>query len=288
MSKESSPNATVKQGKSLKPLLVGIKRRMFRQNDKQAKEADAAFRAQRKGALERANYRCIFCGFKSQKSNEVHHLDNNHHNNDPKNLACVCKWCHPYHHIGEAARRPIPQGLEEGHLGPKATALFRVPKDAPISPQDMNHLMRAIGIALSDEKEAPYAKKIFDMLISKDMLEETARAFMPRKEEKITRLNPLDMAAALSQLTDDEYQARESVLSDVRLAYAPGTLAQWGRAIKAEQPAFADPADWEKLLEKPLKVINPQEAAADAGSDPANESVGVEALVLDDEEDDDE
>jgi len=268
----------------LKQLLIGIKRRLHRHSDKKAQQADAAFRAQRKDALERASYRCIYCGFRSQQLNEVHHLDDNHHNNDPQNLACVCKWCHPYHHIGEAARRAIAQGLEEGHVGPKASALIQLPESGLISAQDMNHLLRALSIALSDEKEAPVAQKIFEMLASQEVLNETAGAFLPRKADNVKRLNPADMAAALSQLTHDEYAKRGPILKNLRLMYTPSVLVQWGRALKAEQPAFADPSGWERLLEKPLKAVLPAAALANS----ASESVGVEALADDDEENDDD
>lgn len=250
-------------------LLIGIKRKLHRKDDAKAQKADVAFRAQRKGALERAQYRCIFCGFRSKSSNEVHHLDDNHHNNDPSNLACVCKLCHPYHHVGEVAVRATTQGLEEGHVGFKATNLVRAPEG--FSPQDMNHLLRAVAIGLSNEDEAPMARKIFNLLNSPYALEETARAYLPNKEEKVKRLNPADVAAALSELTQDEYEQREPYVRDLRLLYSPTLLKNWGRAYAQENPAFADPASWERLLERQMKVVAP----------PRNEdeSVGVESLA---------
>src|SRR5690625_2648446 len=84
--------------KKLPTLIVGIKRRIHRRHDKRAAQADAEYRALRRPALEAADYRCKFCGYRSKKYSEVHHLDDDHHNNSPENLTSICLLCHPYHH----------------------------------------------------------------------------------------------------------------------------------------------------------------------------------------------
>jgi len=106
-------------------LVIGIKRKLHRRDDEHAKKADAIFNAQRNSALKRSNYCCVFCGAKSLKFNEVHHLDDNHHNNSPENLVAICKLCHPYHHIGQACLDGKESGLNEGHIGSKNIALIR-------------------------------------------------------------------------------------------------------------------------------------------------------------------
>lgn len=238
----------------LKALVLGVKRRIHRKDDKDAQRADVQFRAQRPGALSRAKYQCIFCGFRSKSLNEVHHLDDNHHNNADENLACVCKWCHPYHHVGEAARSGKTDGLEAGHLPPKALGLMRVPTEAQISGQDLNHLMRAIGIGLADEQEAATAQKIFELLFSANLFKQTARSFFP-KDETITRLDASNLAAGFAQLTNDEYALREKILADVRIVYHPTLLKRWGVQLKGDQNAFSDPSQWSSLMEHHLRAM---------------------------------
>lgn len=63
-------------------------------------EADKANAELRKKILERDNYTCCDCSLRFDRHMEVRHLDENHSNNDPKNLKCVCPFCHMRDHLG--------------------------------------------------------------------------------------------------------------------------------------------------------------------------------------------
>src|SRR3989344_4737634 len=139
-------------------LVIGIKRMRFRANDARRKAADAEYRAIRPGFIEQSNGRCRYCNYSSKKHNEVHHLDDDHHNNDRSNFAIACRACHPYQHIGEPSKAGDLAG--EG-LG-SATLLAAIPE---ISAQDLNHLQRAIGAALLDPKEEHAARAILEHLV---------------------------------------------------------------------------------------------------------------------------
>lgn len=271
--KTGRPQASPARMGLIPDLIVGIKRRVQRHSDTKAQEAEAQFRAARKPAMAAANYTCIHCGFRSENLNEVYHVDNNHANNDPKNLKCVCNLCHPYHHVGEPSKSKQAKGLEEGHLG-NSTRLIRVPAASAVSPQDMNHLMRVLGIALSDEKEAPRAREIHRLLANASLLREM-REHYASDEPKV-------MAAAMQQLTDDEYNARLEAVKDLRIVYRESYLQQLGRGLKKEQPAFANPEAWESLLERPLELVKQQAHSHGAAAGPG---VGIDAL-MDDENDD--
>ena len=80
--------------------VFGVKRKLWRKDDEHADVADAGFTPVRTEVLQRDNYPCRFCGFKAAKYQEVHHLDDNHQNNDPQNLLTVCNLCHQVHHLG--------------------------------------------------------------------------------------------------------------------------------------------------------------------------------------------
>jgi len=203
-------------------LVIGIKRMRFRANDARRKAADAEYRAIRPGFIEQSNGRCRYCNYSSKKHNEVHHLDDDHHNNDRSNFAIACRACHPYQHIGEPSKAGDLAG--EG-LG-SATLLAAIPE---ISAQDLNHLQRAIGAALLDPKEAHAARAILEHLV-----EERCR---PVKEVWETCL-PVNFAAALAQLSQQEYLQRDRTVGHLRIIFNEGILEQFGRQLLLDYPAL--------------------------------------------------
>lgn len=261
----SSADRPVRQERGkLVPLLLGIKRLVHRYRDARAAQADAQYRASRKPALERDNYTCIHCGFRSKETNQVHHKDDNHGNNHPDNLGCNCQLCHPYHHIGEAARSATPGPREEGHLGPKAAQLFRVPNAEAIPASDMNHLLRALALALNSEEEAETAKQIFALFSNEQTRQDMVTHYASFQAK--------DMAAGMAMLTDDEYAQRGPAVAALRVLYNPKLLKQWGQAWGREQPALSDARTWPSLLSDTLTKVCPPPQAVEQG-------VGAEALM---------
>lgn len=99
-------------------LVVGIKRGLWRIHDPDHESADTAYVNQRMRVLQRDEYTCRGCGFQSVPDKkaaagshrasgylDVHHLDDDHHNNDRRNLATLCPFCHQVFHCGCAGRR---------------------------------------------------------------------------------------------------------------------------------------------------------------------------------------
>ena len=105
--------ANAKSGGSIGlPLVLGVKRRLSRRNDPREEKARAEFERQRPGVLNRDNWTCRGCGFASVKTNrapaggmEVHHIDDDHHNNLPDNLATLCPFCHMTFTLGRRGYR---------------------------------------------------------------------------------------------------------------------------------------------------------------------------------------
>lgn len=115
------------------PLVLSVKAANWRMTDSGSENADTVFRHQRKRALERDNYTCQACGFRHVKWQEVHHLDDNHANNDHDNLATLCPYCHMVQHFGLAGRNG------------EAVLVF-MPE---IAQADLHHLVRSIQFARS-------------------------------------------------------------------------------------------------------------------------------------------
>ena len=71
------------------------------ENWRESKYPDKNWRALRKLILERDNYTCIYCGYKSDKYQIVHHIDDNPTNDDEDNLQTVCQMCNLILHAGQ-------------------------------------------------------------------------------------------------------------------------------------------------------------------------------------------
>lgn len=91
-------------------LRLNVKRSAWRSNDPHSAEADQAFAEVRSEVHTRDGSRCQYCGFSPYSVRprgapvllQVHHRDDDHHNNAPMNLVTIDSLCHAYHHIGFA------------------------------------------------------------------------------------------------------------------------------------------------------------------------------------------
>lgn len=214
---------------AVQQLLLGIKRARWRANDPRSGQADAEFRARRDGVVARQRGICAYCGYASQQRVDVHHLDDNHHNNADDNLVCSCIACHAYQHVGEPSKAGVLNGEGMG----QATLVSAIPE---LSAQDLNHLQRALGAALNDPSEREVALQISALLAD--------RAFAV-KEVWGTAL-PQNFAAAMGQLTDEEYLARTDAVSSLRLLFNHGMLEQMGHHLMSDYPSLPV-ANWEAV-----------------------------------------
>lgn len=84
----------------LRDIVISVKRSVFRSDDPDKDMANDEFKRKRPEILARDGNSCVFCGFKADKFQEVHHLDDNHANNSDDNLVTACALCHANHHLG--------------------------------------------------------------------------------------------------------------------------------------------------------------------------------------------
>lgn len=206
------------------PLLPAIKRKLTRSKDAKADVADAALKAKRPGVLARYKTTCAACRYvaKDPKHLDVHHVDDDHQNNDDANLAAACHTCHPYQHIGEVSRRPEAFAESMG----RKTLLAWIPE---VSAADMNLLQRAIGAALQDEEAKDEAQQILEILL--DRSEAT--------KEMYGTWHAADFAAAMAQLTHEQYAARADALDGLRLMFSEGLLKRLGQEFMSDYPSLS-------------------------------------------------
>lgn len=142
-------------------LSIQVKRSVWRMNDVQHDSiVNDNFVANRAHVLERDDYTCHGCNFmslptkNSSSFQEVHHLDDNHRNNEPVNLKTLCPLCHQVFHIGSA-------GIANGGT------IIWIPE---ISQKDINHLARSIFVAMyTDSEFAGSARALYTALEARSM-----------------------------------------------------------------------------------------------------------------------
>ena len=218
-------------------LRLAIKRKTHRRDDASAAQADAEFAAARQSVLKRHGWRCVDCGWKSERrpdakqpsSLQVHHLNDDHADNSEDNLAPKCALDHAYHHIGcEAAS-------VGGHPG--MASQMRVAHAPGIEPSDLNLLQMAIGAAWKDAALGPAARAIYERLM---------RLTRPVLQAWGTH-HAKDFAAAFAAMTPTQYEARR--VDDLRIVFHPNLLQQVAQAWKQDYPLLPPPA-WAELARK--------------------------------------
>ncbi len=125
----------------MRPIVLSVKRGRFRCDDSRSDPSDKAFGAVRPEILKRDNHTCKFCDFQAKKFQEVHHIDDNHHNNSPENLVTTCALCHSCFHIGFAGQNSA------------GTIIYMDPA-AGLTQGSLNSIVRSLWIAESGRDQA--------------------------------------------------------------------------------------------------------------------------------------
>jgi intracellular multiplication protein IcmJ len=191
------------------PLVLSVKAVNWRMFDDASADADAEFKLVRLKVLERDDRTCQFCGFRAPKWQEVHHRNDDHSDNSPKNLVTACSFCHMVQHIGLAGRNK------------EATLVW-----LPEVPQDrLHHLVRSIlvvrhwsdGLAADRRQRQEIARAAKEMA---DAAEGVMTKFIARAadaERLIGTSDPTTLANILLQMPDALYAKRAEFLNGIRL-----------------------------------------------------------------------
>lgn len=178
------------------PLTLGISRPKPTGKSKKTGEAalpqkiDAELKQK---IFERDGHTCQGCGFKSDKYQEIHHIDNNPYNIKDSNLTTLCIFCHQCFNLEKVS------DMNSG-------ALIWLPE---IEQSELHHIARAIYVArISQGPVAEAARKSLDVL-------------MFRKEEARNRISTDDPYILSTVLRDylgaKHYNGRSEKLDGIRL-----------------------------------------------------------------------
>ena len=217
----TSLSGRLRDRRALPALQLSVKRATFRMDDADHKAADAEFKARRQRVLQRAGYTCHYCGFRSKKWQEVHHLNDDHHDNRPENLVCICSYCHAVFHIGRAGI------MGEAHLAwlPHFTQV------------EVNHLCRTLYVleTMLRERDDPHQDEDGDytqtgyLQLLVDNLKTTLGLYpytrqgiaRARCRERIGTDDPASLGSVLADMNERAYEKRMRELAPVRLVPQP-------------------------------------------------------------------
>jgi intracellular multiplication protein IcmJ len=200
--------------KALLPLFLSVKATNWRMNDKGAQEADLEFQRSRKKALERDNHTCRFCGFRNNKWQEVHHFNDDHHDNRLENLVTACSFCHMCQHIG----------LAGAHR--EAILIYR----PELTQAQIHHLVRTALVAdaihegmkaevdqAGQPKRGPNLKLTAEAAEMGKNLLASLKSSADGARQHILTSDPVDLANAMLLMPDEAYARRKDFLAGIRL-----------------------------------------------------------------------
>jgi intracellular multiplication protein IcmJ len=206
-------------------LLLSVKRKTWRKDAQSTESSDEAYRAKRPSILERDRNTCLWCGFKSSKS-EVHHEDDDHTNNSDANLGTACPLCHGVSHIGQV-------GIS-GH-----GRLAHIPG---LSQLDLNHLQRTIAMMLhlGDREEKQEAQQVLMLLASKGN----------STKEAWGTSQPHHFGTALLHAEPGIFERRDEFFRDLALIYRPERFAGFVHTWAEEAYRALPPKTWNLIHDR--------------------------------------
>lgn len=198
--------------RQLLPLVPSVKATNWRMNDDDRESADVEFQHVRMKALERDDRTCQFCGFRAQKYQEVHHVNNDHADNRLGNLVTACSFCHMVQHIGLAGKN-------------KEAVLIWLPE---ISQDKLHHIVRSIlvvkkwaaGFANDRRRPPDSIKNATEMSQAAQAIEAKLLARTNEAEKLFLTSDPLTMGSILQQIANESpalYEKRVDFLYGLRL-----------------------------------------------------------------------
>jgi len=185
------------------PLEITVKHETWRMHDRSAEEGDRAFKVIRKLVIARSpDGRCAYCRFETKVDKlqglsgffELHHINNDHHDNDPANLTLICPFCHAYFHCGFAGIR-------------KRAYLAAIPG---ISNAGLNYIMHMAHFMAASRKAS--MREAAQRIVS------LTRAGERHLRETYELSNPIDLGDALLQaLQAGDVAGEQKLRRDIRL-----------------------------------------------------------------------
>lgn len=195
--------------------------------------------------LKRDNCTCYYCGFKSTKYQEIHHLNDNHNDFSEDNLVAICPLCHQVFHLN----------IVNNTTGGK---IIWLPE---FSQQELNYLLRALFICMAEDENPinstnnennsnvkfyNMAKSIYQSLESREQI--VAQHFYSGTGNDTNENNVGAFGQMLLNMTEEEYNDRIETISNFKLLATPGKFDKQIKYWKSKTYANLPLNTWEKLV----------------------------------------
>ena len=198
---------------------------------------------------------CYYCGFQSQKFQEIHHLNDDHEDNSVDNLVTVCPLCHQNHHLDTVSNT-------------NGGKIIWLPE---LSQQDLNHLCRAIFVAMyfaeQAEKEQTEVKGFVKIakLLEASLLE---RQVEVEKHIHNGASDPVNLASALIAMNEEQYENRIDFLKNLKLFHVKTRFSvqtkYWAKNTFASIPIESWlnilPNEQQEEVEEAIKSVDEDES----------------------------
>jgi intracellular multiplication protein IcmJ len=181
----------------MKNIILSVKRKDFRGDSLFPVDNKDVFESMRPTVLSRDKFTCQYCEFYSKKYQEIHHLDDDHNNNDIDNLVTTCSICHMCHHIGFA-------GVKS-----KGVLIYINPdNELNITQAKINNIVRALWVYQSSTENKIAAMQALDYLKRFEKLRISA-------DKHLGSCDPIVLGNFLKDLNEEKYNKRDEILKGV-------------------------------------------------------------------------
>lgn len=178
----------------MKPIVLSVKRSVFRCDDPSAEMQDKVFKKLIPTIKSRDNDTCQYCGLVSHKYLEIHHVDDDHSNNNPENLVTICPLCHACFHLGFS-------GVKQKGL------VIYIDPSLGLTQGELNSIVRTLWIGERSQDNA--IKTVSISILSRFVRQQVAAT------RKLGTSECLTVANSLLVLSDEDYENRAERLSGI-------------------------------------------------------------------------
>ena len=133
----------------------------------------------RKKILERDNYTCAYCGYRSAKYQIIDHIDGNPKNDKDNNLQVVCQMCNLIKHSGQGCEiRGIVDLYKESKY--PQNAIIKITRKMRDEGKKDNEITNVLGLKGKSpfKMDRDYLKKLFGFITSRRGLQEGGKRDM--------------------------------------------------------------------------------------------------------------
>lgn len=138
-----------------------------------------AWQELRKKILEREDYTCAYCGYKSERYQIVDHIDGNPENNKDENLQIVCQMCNMVKHAGQGCviRRVVELYKKSKYHQNDIIKITREMRDKGKSDKEIIEFL-GLKEKVDFKMDKYYLKKLFGFVTSNRALQEDGKRDM--------------------------------------------------------------------------------------------------------------